>query len=144
MALIGEDSAKLSGDGGVLPEVIQTRLCSYDLLSMLGVQPIRGRLFSVEDDRVGAMGTVILTYGLWNRRYGSDPAIVGKTVLLNAKPYSVIGVLPSWFDYPDTRTQLWLPVHLEVGAAGMRNRGAHRFLVTALLTPGITFTQSYS
>src|SRR5258708_8131689 len=144
MALIGEDSANLSGDGGVLPEVIQTRLCSYNLLSMLGVQPIRGRLFSVEDDRVGAMGTVILTYGLWNRRYGSDPAIVGKTVLLNARPYSVIGVLPSWFDYPDPRTQLWLPVRREVAAADMRNRGADRFLVTGRLTPGITLAQAYS
>jgi predicted permease len=144
MALIGEDSANLSGDGGVIPEAIQTRLCSYNLFSMLGVQPIRGRLFSVEDDRVGAMGTVILTYGLWNRRYASDPAIVGKTVLLNAKPYSVIGVLPSWFDYPDTRTQLWLPVRREVAAADMRNRGAHRFLVTARLTPGITLAQANS
>jgi predicted permease len=143
MALIGEDSANLSGDGAVLPEAIHARSCSYNLFTMLGVQPIRGRLFSVEDDRVGAAGSVILTHGFWNSRYNSDPAIIGKTVLLNAKPYSVIGILPAWFDYPDTRTQLWLPVRHEVSAADMQNRGAHRFLVTARLRPGITLAQAY-
>jgi putative ABC transport system permease protein len=144
MSLIGEDSANLSGDGGALPEAIHTRFCSYNLFSILGVQPVRGRLFSAEDDRVGAAGTVILTHGLWNRRYASDPAIIGKTVLLNAKPYSVIGVLPSSLDYPDTRTQAWLPVRHEISAADMRNRAAHRFFVTARLKSGITLARAFS
>ncbi len=78
----------------ILPESIGTRQCSYNLFSMLGVQPLYGRLFTEEDDRSGATATVILTHGLWKRRYAGDPAIVGKTILLDAMPYSVIGVLP--------------------------------------------------
>lgn len=144
MALIGEDSANLSGDGGALPEATMTRLCSYSLFSMLGVSPVRGRFFSAEDDRQGASGTVVLTYGLWNRRYAADAAIIGKTILLDAKPYTVIGVLPSWLDYPDSRTQLWRPVRHEVAETDMRNRSNHRFFVTARLKPGVSLAAAYS
>jgi putative ABC transport system permease protein len=144
MALIGEDSVNLSGDGGSLPESIGTRQCSYNLFSLLGVQPLYGRLFTEEDDRHGAAATVILTHGLWKRRYASDPAIVGKTILLDAKPYSVIGVLPAWFDYPDKRVQLWQTVNHEVSAADLRNRGNHRFFVTARLKDGVSDAQAFS
>lgn len=144
MAMIGENSANLSGDGGSLPEAIGTRLCSFNLFSMLSVQPIRGRWFSAEDDRLGAPGAVILSYGLWNRRYGANPNLIGKRVLLDSKPYTVIGVLPAWFDYPDTRTQAWLPVRHEVSAEDIQNRGNHRFFVTARLKPGVTVAQANS
>jgi predicted permease len=144
MALIGEDSANLSGHGGSLPESIGTRQCSYNLFSMLGVQPLYGRLFTEEDDRSGAAATVILMHGLWKRRYAGDPAIVGKTILLDAKPYTVIGVLPAWFDYPDTRVQLWQTVNHEVSTQDMRNRGNHRFFVTARLKDGVSVAQAYS
>jgi predicted permease len=143
MALLGEDSANLSGDGGSLPEAIGTRLCSYNVFAMLGVQPIHGRLFAAEDDRAGASATVVLTYGLWKRRYGGDPTTVGKSILLDAKPHTVIGVLPSWFEYPDTRVQVWLPVYHEVPAEDMHSRGNHRFLVTARLRPGVSVAQAY-
>jgi predicted permease len=143
MALIGEDSANLSGDGGSLPEAIEMRLCSYNLFPMLGVQPILGRPFTAEDDHTGASATVVLTYGLWKRRYGGDPATVGKTILLDAKPHTVIGVLPSWLEYPDTRVQVWLPVYHEVPAEDMHSRGNHRFLVTARLRRGVSVAQAY-
>ena len=113
MALVGEGTANLSGDGGSLPESIGTRQCSFNLFSILGVQPAMGRFFAEEDDGPGATATVVLTNALWKRRYGSDPAIVGKTILLDGRKYTVIGVLPAWFDYPDTRVQLWQPVQHE-------------------------------
>jgi predicted permease len=144
MALIGEDSANLSGDGGPLPEAIGTRFCSYTLFPMLGVRPLYGRFFTAEDDRAGASATVVLTAGLWKRRYAGDPAVVGKTILLDAKPYTVIGVLPPWFDYPDTRVQVWLPVYHEVSAEDIHNRGNHRFFVTARLKPGVSLAQAYT
>jgi predicted permease len=144
MAAIGEDSANLSGDGGSLPEAIGTRFCSYNLFAMLGVQPIYGRPFSAEDDRIGASGTVILSYGLWKRRYAGNPTVIGKTILLNAKRYTVIGVLPAWFDYPDTRVQAWMPVRHEISAGDMQNRANHRFLVTARLKPGVSTAQANS
>ncbi len=142
MGLVGEDSANLSGDGGALPEAIGTRFCSYNLFSILGIQPLYGRLFSAEDDRAGASSTVVLTYGLWKRRYGGDPATIGRTILLDTKPYTVVGVLPGWFDYPDTRAQVWLPVYHEVSAEDMHSRGNHRFFVTARLRPGISVAQA--
>jgi predicted permease len=144
MALIGEDSANLSGDGGPLPESIGTRICSYNLFPMLGVQALFGRLFSKEDDRESATATVILTYGLWKRRYAGEPAIIGRTILLDAKPYTVIGILPAWFDYPDKRVQVWQPVNHEVTAEHLQNRGNHRFFVTGRLRDGVTVRQAYS
>jgi predicted permease len=144
MALVGEDTANLSGDGGSLPESIGTRQCSFNLMTILGVQPAMGRFFTEEDDRPGATATVVLTNGLWKRRYGSDPSMVGKTILLDGRKYTVIGVLPSWFDYPDTRVQLWLPVRHEVSEADMRNRGNHRFFVTARLKDGVSLEQASS
>jgi len=144
MALIGEDSANLSGDGGSLPEAIGTRLCSFNLFPMLGVQPIYGRQFSAEDDRAGTSGTAMLSYSLWKRRYAGDPDTIGRKILLDAKPYTIIGVLPSWFDYPDTRVQIWLPVRHEVSPGDIQNRGNHRFFVTARLKAGVSVTQADS
>jgi hypothetical protein len=88
MSLVGDDSANLSDSGGTLPEAIETRWCSYNLFSILGVQPVYGRFFTQDDDRAGANGTVVLSYGLWKRRYASDPAVIGRTILLNTKPYT--------------------------------------------------------
>jgi predicted permease len=144
MALIGEDTANLSGDGGALPESIGIRQCSYNLFSLLGVQPALGRFFTEEDDRPGATPTTVLTNGLWKRRYGSDSSIVGKTILLDGQKSAVIGVLPEWFDYPDRRVQLWVPVRLVVSETDMQNRGNHRFFVTARLKDGISVAQASS
>ena len=144
MALIGEDSANLSGDGAPLPEAVPTRLCSYNLFALLGISPVLGRFFSDQEDQPGAAGTTILSHSLWSRRYASDPAIVGKVILLDAKPYTVIGVLPSWFDYPDSRTQLWLPVRHKISTTDMQNRSNHRFFVTARLRSGVSVAAAYT
>jgi predicted permease len=144
MALIGEDTANLSSEGGSLPESITIRQCSYNLFSILGVQPAWGRFFAEDEDRRGAPATVVLTSALWKRRYGGDPGMVGKTILLDAQKYTVIGILPAWFDYPDTRTQLWVPVRHEVSEMDMRNRGNHRFYVVARLKDGVSVPQASS
>jgi predicted permease len=144
MALVGEDTTNLSGDGGALPESIGIRQCSYNLFSLLGVQPALGRFFAEEDDRHGATPTTVLTNKLWKRRYGSDPLIVGRTILLDGQKFGVIGVLPAWFDYPDKRVQLWVPVRLVISEMDMRNRGNHRFFVTARLKHGVSVAQASS
>ncbi|HTZ49752.1 MAG TPA: ABC transporter permease [Verrucomicrobiae bacterium] len=144
MALVGEDTANLSGDGGALPESIGIRQCSYSLFALLGVQPAQGRFFTEQDDQHGAAPTTVLTNALWKRRYGSDPTIIGKTILLDGQKFVVIGVLPAWFDYPDKRVQLWVPVRQAVSEADMRNRGNHRFFVTARLKDGVSVAQASS
>jgi len=144
MAVLGEDGANLSGGAGQFPEYIGTRLCTSQFFPMLGVQPMLGRLFSTDDDRPQANATAILTYGLWKRRFAADPTIVGKTILLDSKPYTVIGVLPAYFIYPEARTELWLPVYNEIPPQQMQSLGNHRFYVWARLKPGVTVRQAYA
>jgi predicted permease len=132
----------LAGAGGQLPEVALAHTASWQLFPMLAVQPALGRVFTADDDRPEAPATVVLTYGLWKRRYGGDPAIVGKTILLDARPYTVIGVLPAWFTYPDPKVQLWTPLYHEKSRALMQLHEAHNFDVIGRLKPGVTIAQA--
>src|SRR6266404_3580010 len=131
----------LSGNGGQLPEQIAATTCSWNLFSILGVQPALGREFDAGDDSLNANATVILTWGLWKRRFGGDPAILGKSIQLNAKAYTVIGVMPSWFVYPDADTQVWTPLYHETPANLVNEVDWHEFQVAALLKPGIPMAQ---
>jgi predicted permease len=132
----------LAGTGNQLPEVALAHTASWNLFSLLGVEPALGRVFSADDDRPEANATVVLTWGLWKRRYGGDPAILGKTILLDARPYTVIGVLPAWFTYPGATVQLWTPLFHEKSRQLMQLHEAHNFDVIGLLKPGVTIQQA--
>jgi predicted permease len=132
----------LAGAGNQLPEVALAHTASWNMFPMLGVQPVIGRLFTADDDRPEASATVVLTYGLWKRRYGGDPAVLGKTILLDARPYTVIGVLPAWFTYPDATVQLWTPLYHEKSRELMQMHEAHNFDVIGRLKPGVTIAQA--
>jgi predicted permease len=142
MAMTKRLSYNLSGSGGQLPELADAYATSWNLFSMLGVQPALGRSFQASDDRPDADATVILSWGLWKRRYGGDPAILGKTVLLDAKQYTVIGILPAWFTYPDSQVQLWTALYHEKPPALMELHTAHNFDAVARLKPGETMQQA--
>lgn len=144
MALWRENVYNLSGAGGQLPESIRATICSWNLFSTLGVQPLYGRLFDSADDTPAANGTVILSWGLWKRRYGGDRSIVGKEVLLDSRSYTVIGVMPSWFSYPSLHIQAWTPAYHENTAADMQAPDSHSFRVVARLRPGASMTQGLS
>ncbi len=142
MATTHDFDINLSGSAGQLPEQVRAMEASWNLFSMLGVPAALGRLFTAGDDSARANATVILTWGLWERRYGADSNILGKTILLNAKPYVVIGVLPAWFSYPNSAVQLWLPLSHENTWPGFWTaHGAHNFRVLARLAPGATIAQ---
>ena len=110
-----------------MPEVVEAEQSSWNTLSMLGAHPVLGRLFRSEDDRPQANATIVIGWGLWKRRYGGDPSIVGRTILVDLKPYTVLGILPSWFRYPDARTQLWVPVYHERSLRVMQSVESHNF-----------------
>ncbi len=131
----------LSGSGGQLPEKLNSALISWDLLRTLGVQPALGREFMQADDSPAANGTVLLSWGLWKRRFGGDPAILNQTIDLDAQPYTVIGVMPSWFDFPDTSTQLWTPVYHDEPEDTMTSFSNHMFQVVGRLKPGVSASQ---
>ncbi len=131
----------LSGSGGQLPEKLKSALFSWDMLRTLGVQPALGRDFAQADDSPGANGTVLLSWGLWKRRFGGDPAILNQTIDLDAKPYTVIGVMPASFDFPDSSTQLWTPAYHDTPEDTMTAFDTHMFRVVGRLKPGVSATQ---
>jgi putative ABC transport system permease protein len=132
----------VSAEGGRLPERIDAGWCSWSFFRMLGVQPMLGRAFTADDDRPDASATVLLSYSLWERRYGGDPGIIGKTVLLDAQPYTAIGVLPESFvfssNYGGNTIQVWTPVRHEAGRFLLSTYEDHEFLVIARLMDGTT------
>jgi putative ABC transport system permease protein len=114
---------------------------SWNLLPTLGVQPALGRNFTADEDKPSANPTVLLSWGLWKRRFGSNPSIVNQTVLLDDKPYTVIGVMPSWFDYPDPAIELWTSVYYKEKPEVMKALDEHDFQVIGRLKPGVTQAQ---
>ncbi|MBV8437826.1 MAG: ABC transporter permease [Silvibacterium sp.] len=134
----------LSAEGGRLPEKIDAAWCSWNFFALLGVEPVLGRSFAPDDDRPGAQAAVLLSYPFWRRRYGGDPAIVGKSIWLDAKPYTVIGVLPESFVYLSkmvgTPIQVWTPLNHEAPASLLNTYEDHEFIVSARLIHGATLT----
>ena len=143
MALVSPfQGYNVSAEGGKLPEVVYAAWCTDNFFSLLGVEPMLGRAFTTEDDRPGAAATAMITAAFWKHRYASDPAIVGKTIWLDAKPYAIIGVLPSTFVYSGAfggnADQIWTPVKHEAPASLLKTYGDHEFQVVARLNPGIS------
>jgi predicted permease len=141
LALAKEIRVGLSGSGGQLPEKLYSALFSWDMLRTLGVQPALGRDFTQSDDSPAASGTVLLSWGLWKRRFGGDPAILNQAIFLDAQPYTVIGVMPAGFDFPDPSTQLWTPVYHDRPEAEMTSFSNHMFRVVGRLKPGVGASQ---
>lgn len=131
----------MSGAGGWLPERVPAAECSWNLFPTLGVEPALGRGFSPSDDKPSANATVVLSWGLWKRRFGSDPSILNRTIRLNTKTYTVIGIMPSWFAYPEQSIQLWTPIYHEEPAAEMQALDSHDFVVVGRLKSGVTEEQ---
>jgi predicted permease len=128
-------------EGGALPEKVRATICSWDLFATLGVQPRIGRSFTAEDDQPSANGTVILSWALWKRRFGGDSSVIGRKINLDAKPYTVIGVTPRWFAFPEQKVQIFLPVYHERTPEEMAQIDNHGFVVIGRLKPGVTLEQ---
>jgi len=132
----------LSGQSGQLPEKVRAAECSWSLFPTLGVEPALGRTFTPSDDQPSANGTVVLSWALWKRRFGGDSSILNQKIRLDAKSYAVIGIMPSWFTYPEQRVQLWTPVYHEQSAKDMEVLDSHDFLAIGRLKPGVTEAQA--
>jgi predicted permease len=142
LAITQEMDYNLAGMGNQLPEVIDGQTASWNIFSLLGVRPAVGRFFNAAEDRPGANATVVLTWGLWKRRFGGDPGVVGRNILIDAKSYTVVGILPAWFTWPDSKVELWTPLYHEKSQAVMRMFDAHGFDVVGRLRPGVTMQQA--
>jgi predicted permease len=142
MAIWRWSGYNLSGEKNELPEMVSAAYGSWNIFATLGVQPVLGRSFTAEDDRSGANRTVILNWDLFKRRFNSDPAIVGSAIKLNSESYTVIGVLPKWFTYPDPVVQLWVPYRLEENPQNIESHFNHMGHVVARLRPRVSIEQA--
>ncbi len=119
---------------GAEPERVNGYEVSPALFPLLGVAPLHGRTFDAEDEKPGRSPAVVLSWELWQRRFGGDPSVVGRTIRLDEARPAVIGVMPRGFRFPDADAAFWLPLVLD--ARAMENRGAHWISVVARRRPG--------
>ena len=111
MAVASRESWGLSGEGDA--ERIQGATVTHDMAEVLGIQPLLGRDFIEEDDQPGAPDIVIISEGLWGERWGRDPGIVGKTIRLDARPFTIVGVMPDQAAFIlDAR--VWTPLRADL------------------------------
>jgi putative ABC transport system permease protein len=126
---------------GSSPERLQGQSVSPALFPLLGVSPMLGHAFDPEDEKPGRDKTAVLSFELWQRRFGGDRAIVGKTISLEGGKRIVAGVMPRAFRFPASKSaELWMPLVLD--AETLENRGAHWLSVIARLKPGVTLAQA--
>ena len=137
-----DGQVNLTGDGE--PERVAYGSVTANLFSVLGVSPIRGRVFTPQEDVPNGPKVVILGYGLWQRRYAGDPNIIGRTIQIDSAPYEVVGVMPADFVLPTdfqnpAPSVLWIPEGWDKAST---DHGSHGYYAAARLEPGVTLAQA--
>src|SRR5499426_270762 len=140
VAAYTSSSFNLSGVGE--PERIVGTLVSASFFPLLDVRPALGRAFLNEEDRPGHDRVVILSHGLWRRRFAGDPAVIGRSVTLDGQSHTVIGVAPAGFRFPDDETEIWKPIAFTAEQLSENERGSHYLSVIARMKPGVTIAQA--
>ncbi|HEY1911583.1 MAG TPA: ABC transporter permease [Vicinamibacterales bacterium] len=122
------------------PMRVEGAAVSADLFPTLRVQPLAGRLFTVDEDRSGAPGTLLLSYRLWQTRFGGDRSIVGQQVLLDAESYTIIGIMPQDFRFPTSEALYWTPLRFNEEMYVDRNDNWH--YAVGRLKPGVSIERA--
>jgi putative ABC transport system permease protein len=141
MAIMRYAGYSLTGERGELPESIRAAAGSWNLFQLLGARPALGRTFSESEDRPGNT-VVMLSWSVFQRRFAGDAKIVGRQVHLDGRPYTVVGVLPSWFTYPDVGIQLWVPYQANSTPEFLQHHDYHQSQVVARLRPGVSLASA--
>ena len=129
------NAVNLVGPSG--PVRVQGMRVTAQVLPILGVPPLLGRWFDSTAAAPGDAQAVVLSHGLWQAQFGGDPSVLGTVVRLDGNPYTVIGIMPRGFHFPDPAVQLWLP--LVLGEADFANRGNSYLYGIGRLRPGVRF-----
>ena len=133
-------SYNLTGTGEA--ERIVTAQMSADMFTLLKVSPLHGRVYTNDEDKPGGAPVVLLSYGLWQRRFGGQMSVLNQPITLNNKSYTVIGVMPETFFFPN-RAEMWVPVGQLSDQANYQERGNHPGLYgVGRLKKGVSFQQA--
>jgi len=130
----------LSGDGE--PESVGGPRVSANFFNVLGVDPILGRTFQAGEDQQGGPRVTVLGYGLWQRRFGGDPGVLGRTLTINGDSYTIIGVLPAEFQFALRTADLWIPYQPTENQ--LTRRFMHGTNLIGRVKPGVGETQAQS
>jgi putative ABC transport system permease protein len=131
----------LTFSDGTEPERIAGSSVTWNTFPMIGVEPLLGRGFRADEDQPGAPGVVILGHELWQRRYGGDRSVIGRSITINDAPHTIIGVMPPRFAFPE-RNEAWTPL---TPTAHADPRSAHdSYGVKARLKPGASFETAHA
>ena len=139
LAAYREDDFNLTGMGA--PERVPAEMISASLFPLLGVKPVIGRIFSPEEDQVGAAPVVLISGGLWNRKFGSSPEALGKSLTLNGTAYTIVGVIPVDFHY-FPRRDVYAPIGQWNDPTFRDRRASMGMNAVGRLKPGVTFEQA--
>jgi len=137
MAATRSVTANLTADGP--PERVVGRMVTPNFFSLLGVQPLLGRVFTEDEDRAGAP-VVLISYRLWQHRYQGDPGAVGKSLLMDGNKFTILGVLGPNFVFRNRENDVYMPTHFT--ADQLHNRNSHFLAVVARLKPGVTLQRA--
>lgn len=137
MAAMRSTAVNLTGDGTA--EMLPGTEATANLFQVLGVQPLKGRIWTAREEETEA-NVAVLGYGVWRRRFGADPNIIGQTVQMNGRATQVLGVMPAGFAFPDREREVYLPSGLN--AAAWARRQSHFLRVVARLKPGVSYAQA--
>jgi putative ABC transport system permease protein len=144
MAAFRDTSVNLTSDGA--PEEIPAQIATTSLFNILGVKPILGRTFAPDEGKPGQPGVIVIGFGLWQRRFGGDPQIIGRKLILGGNEATVIGVMPADFKWnvsasslPTKLAEIWLPWQVEEQNRQRRGRSA---LAVARIKPGVSMEQA--
>ena len=129
--------------GGSEPEQVAGVRVTASFFDVLGVRPALGRTFSRDEEQPGRDRVVVLSHGLWTRRYGADPSVVGRAIRMDGEAYVVVGVMPANFTFQfwSAARELWVPAGWTVGD---ESRGSNSFICIGRLKPGVSLAYARS
>jgi putative ABC transport system permease protein len=143
--MAGSQKHQLTLTGRGEPSVVNTSVVTAEFFSVFGEKPLSGRMFVSDDGKRGAAPVVMLSEGLWRGYFGGDPKIIGSSISLDKRPFTVVGIMPAAFRFPQvTKTdQLWIPlVQDPLFGSWIDRRQGHWLQVTGRLKPGVSIAQA--
>jgi len=141
-SLTGYYTEDVSESTGALPEKVTRAWVYTRFFQVWGLAPALGREFSPEEETIQGPAAVLISDRFWRRRFNADPGVIAKTLRLDGHLYSIVGVMPATFLFPDRDTDLWSP--LPPGVSYGRARENNWFIVTGRLQPGVTVAQAHA